>query len=1175
MLATNPTVSIDPSESEGRKKGISRSIIIGLGGTGHDIVLDVRRRLIEKYGRLDRIPIVAFAVFDADAGIKGSKPVSDDPVLDKAINLDPADKIHTSVRGMDSLRRELASYPHLKSWLDPTALSGDVELGAGAVRARGRLAFFWNYNDLARKIEEKHNQVKLDESVRHTIANGLTVGDGVTVYLVGSLMGGTGSGMFLDAAYTVRERLPDAQVIGIFTVPPASGAVAVDNRANTYAALLELNHWSDNSSVFTAQYARDRQPLSEVVGSKPPFTYCYLVDKEGPQTNIEISALTSMIGNSIFLDLTSEFQRQKKSNRDNYSAFLSETDGLGCPQSFVSFGLSSLYFPKDKVRLACANRLAKTIVREWMTPLDRSTNIPAFAGQEMLKLGLERAKVKFDLLFWEDGGGDGTIKDAIQAQWNHLSQDYAVNYPGHGAVASTFLAQDNLLNEMLRDNDPNPDVLQKLRPNVGEYTRGMQTNLQGHIPAKKAALSAWVAHTVNTPAHRHTVARDVLLQWQELIDREVRDLKSEVKQTREMTQGDADRKSALTQRINDYAGDFSLAIVPGAKKKAIDEGKDDFLSNARASHANQVDERVSEFTLKFYDEMRRHIDTLLAELDGYIARVKGLRDYFAQMENQAITLEPNINGEVLFNAGTRRKDEEGQDVFEGGDIDFYFAREAGNPEVVNKTQTDIRHILGLDDTIYALKDADARRVRAQMLARCETVFAPLDNESVLERFYRRYKDSPVDAENQFKRVWNAAQPFIKINENDANWALKEQLKCRPTVVGLMHGNDPQTEPEADFVGLMEDQIAGLDAQNIANNAEQHQVLFIRERAGFPLRLLHGLDNYKFVYDQERARGGANPIHTRADIAQWIRIHPPSRTEQWRAWETFVAGWSSGVIQEIKSVQNTVLGAIETTSYRISYTDSFGFPKTDELGQWRETNQHNIAHAVFGGAKREDTTRPPLEALNIVLTLCDKKTLHEQIRNAIELRRKQVGDVAFARAILDHARKQQHLPFYETYYQTLVGDPNAAPPRTGFLENAGLAGALQNIASETGASATISEVSVLTPAINGGVPTGQSNGNGNAPIPLGPSHLASPPALSSPGAPTPMPSPATQWYYAINNSQRGPIGDAMVRELVAIGAIDAQTKVWRDGMSAWTPAGSTELSALFGATPSGPAMPPPL
>lgn len=1174
MLATDLSVSIDPSEIEGRKKGISRSIIIGLGGTGHDIVLDVRRRLIEKYGRLDRIPIVAFAVLDADAGIKGNKVMSDDPSLDKAINLDPADKIHTSVRGMDSLRRELSSYPHLKSWLDPTALSGDVELGAGAVRARGRLAFFWNYPDIARKIEEKHNQVKLDESVRYTIANGFTVGDGVTVYLVGSLMGGTGSGMFLDVAYTVRERMPDAQVIGIFTVPPASGAVAVDNRANTYAALLELNHWSDNSSVFTAQYARDRQPLSEVVGSKPPFTYCYLVDKEGPQTNIEISALTSMIGNSIFLDLTSEFQRQKKSNRDNYSSFLIEADGLGCPQGFISFGLSSLFFPKDKVRGACANRLAKNIVKEWMTPLDRSTNIPAFAGQEMLKLGLERAKVKFDLLFWEDGGGDGTIKDAIQGQWNWLNQDYATNYPGHGAVGATFLAQDNSLTEMLRDNDPNPDVLQKLRPNLGEYTRGMQTNLHAHIPAKKKALAAWVAHTVNAPAHRHTVAREVLIQWQDLIDREVRDLKSEVKQTREMTQGDADRKSALIQRLNDYAGDFSLSIVPGAKKKAMDEGKEDFVGSARASHANQVEERVSEFILKFYDEMRRTIDVLLGELDGYIARVGALRDGFAQMENQAIAAAPNINGEVLFNEGTRRKDEDGNDLFEGGDIDFYFAREAGRAEVVNKTQSDIRQLLNLDDSIYALKDADPKQVRAQMLRRCEADFAALEKESVLERFYRRYKDSPMDAENQFKRVWNAAQPFIKINENDANWALKDQLKCKPTVVGLMHGGDPQTEPESDFVELMRDQITGLDAQNIANNAEQHQVLFIRERAGFPLRLLHGLDNYKFVYDQEKQRGGASPIHTRADIAQWIRIHPPSRAEQWRAWETFVVGWSSGVIQEMKTVQNTVLGAVETLSYRVSYTDSFGFPKTDELGQWRETNEHNIAHAQFGDAKREDTTHPPLEALNIVLTLCDKKTLHEQIRQTIEVRRKQIGDAAFARAILDHAKKQQHIPFYETFYQTLVGDPNGSPPRTGYLENAGLAAALINssaILESTENGAIISEIVVTTPTTEAG-----GAGNGHAPIPLGASSLTPPPILPPPIAPPPIVAPPNVgWYYAINNQQRGPVGEEMVRELVAIGAIDGQTKVWRDGMANWAPAGSTELAALFGAAPTGSAMPPPL
>lgn len=1136
LETTAGNIAVDQNEAEGRKKGISRSILIGLGGTGHEIVLDVRRRLIGKYGSLDKIPIIAYTVLDADAGIKGLKPVADDPALNKAINLDPADKIHTAVRGMDSLLRELPSYPHIKSWIDPAALKGDVELGAGAIRARGRLAFFWNYADIAKKFEEKYNQVKLKSNIDHTLSSNtdLTIGEGVTVYLVGSLMGGTGSGMFLDAAYTVRNRLPDAQIIGIFTIPPASGAVAVDNRANTYAALLELNHYSDNSSIFQAQYAKDQLPLPEEIGGKPPFTYCYLVDKEGPNTHIEVSQLVSMVGNSIFLDLTSEFQRQKKSNRDNYSAFLTEGDDLGCPQSFVSFGLSSLFFPKDKVRQACANRLAKEIIKEWMTPLDRSTNIPAFSAQEWSKLGLLRDDVKNALLHWEDGQGDGSIRDSIIAQWNTLNQSYAMDYPGHKSVAATFVAQDDDLTSRLRDTDPNPDVLQKLPVNLGEYTRGLQTNLRAQLPEKKNALSNWVAHIVNEPAHRHTVAREVLIKWGDLITGEVRAIEAEAKQTRELAKSDADRKSALTQKINDYASDFSLGMVPGARKKSIDEGKEEFVSAARSAHSNMVDERVSDYLLKFYQEIGKHLTFLMSELDKYIVLVTELRDKFASQEEQAISLPTHINGQVIFNPGVL-----GKNGFEGGDIAHYYALYAGEAQVVNKTQTDIRHALKLNETIYALKNLHRKDIMAQMLARCQSVFAGLDNESVLERFYQLYRNSPTQAENQFMTVWNAAQPFVKIDENDANWKFKDNLKCKPTVVGLMHGNEPETTSENEFLDLMKDQIAGLDGQNIARNPEPHEVLFIRERAAFPLRLLAGLDNYKYVYDQEKARGGANPIHTRADITQWIRIHPPSQAAQWNAWETFVIGWASGVIEEVKTRHDTVLGSSDFISYRVTYTDNFGFPKSDELGEWRVLNQWDASKMSFGGAQKVDTSRPPLEALDIVLTLCDKPTLCQQIERAMQIRRNQIGDPAFARAILAHAQAQQKTltpAIYETYYKTIVGDTDASPPRDGYLQKSGLDKALEK-----------------------------------------PDESKAPDEFKAPDEPEIVKPPTLngQWYYAVGNQQQGPVSVEKLRELAANGRITAQTSVWCAGMAGWLPASATEIGEFFPKSELPPPLPPPL
>src|SRR5438067_317487 len=190
-------------------------------------------------------------------------------------------------------------------------------------------AYFWNYDRVAREIESSYQRITQEASITAAHGLGLTVGEGVTVYVVGSLLGGTGSGMFLDLAYTIRERIargPLVETVGIFTIPPNLDAVPVDNKPNAYAALLELNHYTNDDTVFEAQYKPSLPPLRN---QDPPFQFCYLVDMSNPHIALNsVDDLTRMLGLSIFLDLTSEFQRQKKSNRDNFNQYLILPDKL-------------------------------------------------------------------------------------------------------------------------------------------------------------------------------------------------------------------------------------------------------------------------------------------------------------------------------------------------------------------------------------------------------------------------------------------------------------------------------------------------------------------------------------------------------------------------------------------------------------------------------------------------------------------------------------------------------------------------------------------------------------------------------------------------------------------------------------------------------------------------------
>jgi uncharacterized RDD family membrane protein YckC len=53
-------------------------------------------------------------------------------------------------------------------------------------------------------------------------------------------------------------------------------------------------------------------------------------------------------------------------------------------------------------------------------------------------------------------------------------------------------------------------------------------------------------------------------------------------------------------------------------------------------------------------------------------------------------------------------------------------------------------------------------------------------------------------------------------------------------------------------------------------------------------------------------------------------------------------------------------------------------------------------------------------------------------------------------------------------------------------------------------------------------------------------------------PNPQPPQVPQWYYAVQNEQRGPVGGAMLAAMFAAGTIGSSTLVWREGMPGWRP-----------------------
>src|SRR5438270_8699980 len=90
------------------------------------------------------------------------------------------------------------------------------------MRAVGRMGFFYHFNSIEKQLR-RMVQTIMDVNTREiAFERGFDVsGNGPIVYLVFSLCGGTGSGLFLDVAYVLR------QLLTFSDSPPTLVAVAM------------------------------------------------------------------------------------------------------------------------------------------------------------------------------------------------------------------------------------------------------------------------------------------------------------------------------------------------------------------------------------------------------------------------------------------------------------------------------------------------------------------------------------------------------------------------------------------------------------------------------------------------------------------------------------------------------------------------------------------------------------------------------------------------------------------------------------------------------------------------------------------------------------------------------------------------------------------------------------
>jgi serine/threonine protein kinase len=350
---------VAPPEVHG--DGVVRpAVVVGLGQGGLDVIREFRRLVQQQFGTSDRLPHLKLLFLDTDSETLQSATAS--------AGLEPSEVIPARLnRPAHYLKPRRTGRSLIEGWFDPQTLYRIPRNPATVgVRTFGRLAFLDHYRAFAEKL--------LSNLEACTHPDALATADRTTrlgvrsnrprVYVVAGLGGGTGGGMFLDAAYAARHKLrqlgyTDPEVVGLFLLPPAERGTKGPGLANTYTALRELNHYSRSDTTFTAEYEeRDGQ----VNDSAPPFVRCFAVPlPAGPRPGPNEMPRDSEKRAAGFLvrDLFSPVGRAAEAARGRPSRLGSSDLSLSV------FGYAAYVWPRQALLTRSARWFSATVLTRW------------------------------------------------------------------------------------------------------------------------------------------------------------------------------------------------------------------------------------------------------------------------------------------------------------------------------------------------------------------------------------------------------------------------------------------------------------------------------------------------------------------------------------------------------------------------------------------------------------------------------------------------------------------------------------------------------------------------------------------------------------------------------------------------------------------------------------------
>jgi hypothetical protein len=872
---------------EFKQAPVKPTIMIGIGGSGGDILLRVRKRFYERYGALAHFPIVSYLWIDTDATEKDVGA----GILTEQIAFTPPEKLMTTMPDTTKVTNDLNQHPHIKRWFYPglTKLKTMTE-GAGQIRAYSRLGFYDHYTEIRNAIENAGVLVRNVENVRLVREKHHLEADpnDLQVFVVFSIAGGTGSGMFLDLAFLVKNIFggtTNLNTIGYTMMPGLFNPREDRVFANGYAALKELEYYSYEHD-FEVEWPDGVQ--REIPG--PPFNYTYLIDRTNFANNsVDFGTrelIFNMVAENIFKDFTqSDFAGYKRGVRVNLDQFLvdlfafrhlNENRESIIDQKFItrysSFGMASITVPADRIEHACAYKLAADVVDHWGS-LSHADFNPATLTEVVLKELFPAMKV-----FEGNHAANGVIEqrhdiqDALnddgRRQGNKLHSliNQAITQTAREVNDGIHRQKNQSLTQYLRATvEREQGKLRNDRPDQqqwGDYARAVHFNKEELVQSSQDLLHQEVARIINEQHQSVGYAVELLKQIAHVLHDENREYIPAFAKAREQEiKRVEEERRQLDRLLADISRHEARSNWDGRKKTILNHDVKLFEETAfaylRSILRTQIYGAAKEACerLVSYIGMAERTDrgemltegligelyTLGGQLESLKRRLTDKYEHFRKLTTSELSLM----------------------LYEPDDIENnYYPRYLGTGERARK------HVESVGDQILQelrtsvmdlpklVRSTGIDRVELQICDLARKPFQSIKQDfDVLETLWKKYPNE-AEREVEVRSIYNKAKFWLHGGSRPRSYQLSGER--HKILIGMPQDSADPIKKEA-FKNVLRNRISGDPSISIQDLPDRSEIVFYSEVGGIPINWADPIPELRQKYLGKQGEG--EELHT--------------------------------------------------------------------------------------------------------------------------------------------------------------------------------------------------------------------------------------------------------------------------------------------------------------------------